>query len=99
MRNKPKLSLVTINLTIIATLLFIIVPRARAAEITPDPTTYSYGSTSEFSQSKNVEIISQGKLANTGQNVYVLTGIIAVIVCAAGSLIIYRKRHYIYKKR
>ncbi len=91
----------------IATLFMIIfvgVLPASAAEINPDPNTYSYGSTSEFSGSQSVTVVD-GELANTGVSVKMSTVIIEVISVIGVATVIYallvtrqRRRHYRYQK-
>lgn len=62
------------------------IPAIQAAEINPDPSTYSYGSTSEFSpyatlgQGSNTNT-GGGGLAPTGQNTWLLyvAAIIAIV--------------------
>lgn len=68
----------------------IMTPGVHASEITPDPSTYSYGSTSEFSQSKDIQHTSTGVLANTGQN-YVLLMFVCLALGGVASLLLLRK--------
>lgn len=52
----------------------------QAAEITPDPSSYSYGSTSEVAPSTQVQLSNSGSLASTGENAtYILIGAVVLI--------------------
>ncbi len=89
-------TLITTNLITVVALLIIITPIAKAAEITPDPSTYSYGSTSEFSQSKELKNTTPSLLANTGENILPL--IFSGIGLVSLALFIkINKRHKLYK--
>lgn len=89
-------SLITINLITVVALFFIVTPLATAAEITPDPSTYSYGSTSEFSQSREVNNKTQSLLANTGENILPLI-VAGMGLVALAALIRISKNNKLYK--
>jgi hypothetical protein len=81
-----------INLLIISSLVAVLIlimifaKPVHAAEITPDPSTYVYGSTSEFSP--YVTLTSSGSLAPTGESQFILV-LLAITAIASGVAVLY----------
>lgn len=70
-------------------LLFITVAPVQAAEITPDPASYNYGSTSEHSPATTVG--DQAELAETGDPFQVLLLLATTALVLGGALLVYRR--------
>lgn len=61
-----------------------------AAEITPDPDSYSYGSTSEFAVSEEITVAED--LAETGENTKLLYAVAGLLVILGVAAILYTLR-------
>lgn len=80
---------------VFAILVVLAIPlKVSAAEITPNPSTYQYGSTSEYSTGTQVQASSGGTLADTGDAQSVVNFIATILVIAGlGGVFIARKKY------
>ncbi len=105
MKNST-LNLKNIRIVAIATIMLFVcvaVPcRVSAAEISPSESTYTYGSTSEYSAAEPVQVLSANQLVNTGSSIStskLIIGSLSMLLVVSVILISIKSRRYAYKYR
>ena len=85
-----KISIIAFSqLVLLVAVGFFLVPIANAAEITPNPDTYSYGSTSELAPSVTIQTqgSSSSNLAGTGESAKIIQITAGVLLIAGLGLV------------
>lgn len=82
-----------ISALLVLVLLVLVPVSVHAQEITPDPDSYDYGSTSEYAESISLSGAAESSLADTGQSQTI--GLIAggvLIVLSIGTVVLLRQK-------
>ncbi len=90
-------SKITVAIVVVLATLVSMPAYAHAAEITPDPSTYSHGSTSEFSAYRNLNEggVTDGSLADTGDPGYYHLIIGGLLLSGAAAFLLVRKQKHL----
>lgn len=95
----------TVSKLAVVTFMFIVAllfapATSNAAEISPDPSTYSNGSTSEFSAYRSLNdgsSVTGENLADTGSSTYIAAIISGVMLCGGAGYLAIRKQKQLAK--